>query len=117
YAAIYGSLPQVHSWLLLLDLFNIIFGYGALIALGWWTLPSTERRGLWRMTLLTPAYWLLLSVAAWRALWQLYRCPHHWEKTPHRPSRQTNAGQRRKPGPWPTSFTSSSPIAARSRPT
>lgn len=28
-------------------------------------------------------YWLLISVAAWRALWQLLVCPHRWEKTPH----------------------------------
>lgn len=28
-------------------------------------------------------YWLLISVAAWRALWQLLVCPHRWEKTMH----------------------------------
>jgi hypothetical protein len=32
---------------------------------------------------LTPAYWVLHSVAAWRALWQLVVRPAHWEKTPH----------------------------------
>jgi glycosyltransferase XagB len=30
-----------------------------------------------------PAYWLLLSAAACRALWQLLRDPFRWEKTPH----------------------------------
>ena len=33
--------------------------------------------------LLTPVYWGLLSIAAWRALWQLLRDPYHWEKTEH----------------------------------
>ncbi|WP_424935941.1 MULTISPECIES: glycosyltransferase [Bacteria] len=33
--------------------------------------------------LLAPVYWLLHSLAAYRALWQLYVSPFHWEKTPH----------------------------------
>lgn len=32
-------------------------------------------------------YWLMISVAAWRALFQLISCPHLWEKTPHGISR------------------------------
>jgi len=30
-----------------------------------------------------PAYWLLLSIACYRALIQLVLAPHHWAKTPH----------------------------------
>lgn len=30
-----------------------------------------------------PAYYLLMSIAAWRALWQLVTKPHYWEKTEH----------------------------------
>ena len=33
--------------------------------------------------LLTPLYWLCLSLAAWRALIQLFREPYRWEKTEH----------------------------------
>jgi len=33
--------------------------------------------------LLTPLYWFLLSVAAWRALFQLLYDPQGWEKTEH----------------------------------
>ncbi len=33
--------------------------------------------------LLIPLYWLLLSLAAWRALFQLVRDPYRWEKTEH----------------------------------
>lgn len=34
-----------------------------------------------------PFYWILLSHASWRALYQMFTAPHHWEKTPHFPSR------------------------------
>jgi hypothetical protein len=30
-----------------------------------------------------PLHWLLLSLAAWRALYQLVRNPYYWEKTEH----------------------------------
>jgi glycosyltransferase XagB len=40
--------------------------------------PNLVRAALWM-----PVYWLLISVAAYRALWQLYRDPFLWEKTPH----------------------------------
>lgn len=32
---------------------------------------------------LVPFYWLLMSFAAWKALYQLITKPHHWEKTSH----------------------------------
>jgi hypothetical protein len=28
-------------------------------------------------------YWLFAGYAAYRAVWQLLRCPFKWEKTPH----------------------------------
>jgi hypothetical protein len=33
--------------------------------------------------LLMPLYWLMLSLAAWRAVIQLIRDPYRWEKTEH----------------------------------
>jgi cellulose synthase/poly-beta-1,6-N-acetylglucosamine synthase-like glycosyltransferase len=43
-----------------------------------------ERRGTGAAIVLTyPLYWLLISLATYRALWQLLRDPFHWEKTPH----------------------------------
>lgn len=44
---------------------------------------------------LTPLYWFLLSLAAWRALFQLLYDPQRWEKTEHglaRTSRLLDAG-------------------------
>jgi cellulose synthase/poly-beta-1,6-N-acetylglucosamine synthase-like glycosyltransferase len=44
------------------------------------------RRGykdLWPWALLSPVYWILMSLGAWRGLLQLVRRPHYWEKTQH----------------------------------
>ena len=49
-------------------------------------LIGLRRRGLSRhgwVLLLMPLHWLLLSVAAWRAVYQLFRDPYRWEKTAH----------------------------------
>ena len=61
----------------------LVSGYLTSAALG---LIGLKRRGLlsqgW-VLLLMPLHWLLLSVAAWRALWQLLHDPFRWEKTAH----------------------------------
>ena len=44
------------------------------------------RRGMHGMAwvlVLTPVHWLMLSLAAWRALYQLVAAPYAWEKTEH----------------------------------
>jgi glycosyltransferase XagB len=42
-----------------------------------------ERWHLVHAVILMPLYWLLMSVAAWRAVGQLVTSLHMWEKTPH----------------------------------
>jgi cellulose synthase/poly-beta-1,6-N-acetylglucosamine synthase-like glycosyltransferase len=75
------------------DLAALIFFslFGATLAAGYLTsaalgLIGLARRGLigsaW-VLLLMPLHWLLLSLAAWRALYQLVRDPYRWEKTAH----------------------------------
>lgn len=76
-------LGRLRSALLLFDVVNIACGYLSFLLLGWQTLSREERRGFWKVVLLTPPYWAMLSVAGWRAVWQLWRRPHLWEKTPH----------------------------------
>jgi cellulose synthase/poly-beta-1,6-N-acetylglucosamine synthase-like glycosyltransferase len=44
------------------------------------------KRGFFRLSpwaLLAPFYWTMISVAAWRALFQLHSAPTLWEKTEH----------------------------------
>ena len=62
---------------------TLLAGYASTVVLD---LVGLRRRGLlahgW-VLLLTPLYWFLLSLAAWRALFQLLFAPQLWEKTEH----------------------------------
>lgn len=98
-AIVSGTLPEVGDSIPSMALAtvawtNLAVGYGAAIALA----AIATRRGGWRapaVSLLTlPVYWLLVSIAGYRALWQLTRTPHSWEKTPHR----ARPGRRAAPG-------------------
>ena len=79
---------------------TLLAGYLISAALG---LIGLARRRLlncaWAL-LLMPVYWLLLSLAAWRALFQLMRDPYRWEKTEHGLARTSRlaAGARRNAG-------------------
>jgi cellulose synthase/poly-beta-1,6-N-acetylglucosamine synthase-like glycosyltransferase len=66
-----------------LHLVALGFGFAATCAIG---LTGLARRGRLRdgwVLALTPVYWACLSIACWRALWQYWTKPYHWEKTEH----------------------------------
>jgi len=47
---------------------------------------ACSRRRQWRLlpyALLSPLYWVLMSIGAWKGFLQLFWRPHHWEKTEH----------------------------------
>lgn len=67
---------------------NLMTAYLSFHALCYKTLRLEERQG-YSYLFGIPLYWLLLSVASWRAFFQMFTAPHHWEKTPHFPSRPT----------------------------
>lgn len=67
-----------------LGLFNLVMGYATGIALGALATMRRGARGLVRHVVLMPAYWLLISFAAYRGLWQLAAAPFLWEKTDHK---------------------------------
>lgn len=81
--ASHGVASLLQPVLIGLDFANILLGYTAYFMLGRSTLPRGKRRGLWIVALFTPVYWFMQSIAAWRAVIQLARDPHLWEKTPH----------------------------------
>jgi cellulose synthase/poly-beta-1,6-N-acetylglucosamine synthase-like glycosyltransferase len=71
-----GSLAPLH-------ITTITAGFASTVLIG---LLGLARRGRLRcgwVLALTPVYWACLSIAAWRALWQLWRDPYRWEKTEH----------------------------------
>ncbi|MFP1632857.1 glycosyltransferase [Zhengella sp. ZM62] len=69
-----------------LDLGLMLCAYAVHFALGWKAMSPPERRRLSWWPLGLPLYWLMQSWAAWRALLELVRAPHRWNKTPHRPA-------------------------------
>jgi hypothetical protein len=71
-------------------------GYFGTMALGF---AGLKRRGMLRIgwVLFTiPLYWLFMSAAAWRALWQHVRAPDHGGKTPHGLARSSQPADRRR---------------------
>lgn len=73
----------------------IAAGYASTVTVG---LMGLARRGQLRRSwvlMFTPIYWALLSVAAWRALYQLFKEPYRWEKTEHGLTAQRQAAMPR----------------------
>jgi cellulose synthase/poly-beta-1,6-N-acetylglucosamine synthase-like glycosyltransferase len=75
------------SALLAFDTVSVTLGYASFMVLGGLSLIAGERKDYWKVCLYTPLYWLMLSVAAWCAVYELCTRPHHWNKTPHVRSR------------------------------
>ncbi len=72
------------SWLLLVAVLNLVIGYLSAMFVGAVTVLKRGRVRLMFTALSMPVYWLLISVAAYRALLQLIRAPYLWEKTDHK---------------------------------
>jgi cellulose synthase/poly-beta-1,6-N-acetylglucosamine synthase-like glycosyltransferase len=69
--------------LLYISLFNLLFGNGFFIYVS--ALGAFKRRyfRLIPYAITVPFYWMLMSIAAYKALWQLIHNPFYWEKTHH----------------------------------
>jgi hypothetical protein len=93
------DLPQLFPGpLATVSLASLVLGNGLMIAVNALAVGRRRIYALLPFALLSPFYWLLHSVAAWRALDQLVRNPFHWEKTPHglsaeQPALAMNLGQ------------------------
>jgi len=82
-AATSGFDPVFPQFLLFLSLFNLLAGNGAFIFLH---MLAPIRRGwldLIPYSLTALGYWVMISIAAYKGLWQLLRNPFYWEKTRH----------------------------------
>jgi glycosyltransferase XagB len=78
-----GFDPMFPQILLFLSLLNLLAGNGAFIFL---SMLAPIHRGWLNLipySLTVLGYWVLMSIAAYRALWQLIRNPFYWEKTQH----------------------------------
>ena len=76
-------LPALPDWVHVVSLVNLAAGNGAVV---YFHLLAVFARGTYRLApfaLLAPLYWVLHSIAAYKALWQLVAKPFYWEKTTH----------------------------------
>jgi glycosyltransferase XagB len=92
----FGNLMTAISLLVLLS------GYAAGIIMSSRGLQRIGIRNWGEVLLGIPIYWLLMSVAAWLALWDFCVAPYHWHKTRHGLSRNfAVAGQKLTSYPKP----------------
>ena len=68
---------------LALSLVTLISGNVLIAYLGTLAAFTPGRRELLGWSLTMPVYWLLMSLAVYKAAWQLVAKPFHWEKTNH----------------------------------
>lgn len=64
-------------------LFNLVIGNLFLVYFGVTAALKRRYYDLVPVGVLLPAYWVLHSIAAYKAFWQLLFNPHYWEKTTH----------------------------------
>jgi cellulose synthase/poly-beta-1,6-N-acetylglucosamine synthase-like glycosyltransferase len=79
----------------LLAVFNLAAGFSASLALGFFVLQKRGGRRLIPDLIFIPAYWLMVSAACYRAVYQLVTAPHYWEKTEHGVSTVRRRSRRR----------------------
>lgn len=75
--------PIFPGVLLYIGIFNLLIGNFLGIYL---SMVAVFKRRFYTLTpyaLANPVYWLLGSLASWRAIWQLFTKPFYWEKTAH----------------------------------
>ena len=91
-----ASADLVWTTIVGLNLAVLFMGYTSYVLVAWEATARRRDRHLRAWLIFTPIYWLLISAAAWLALWQLIRNPFGWNKTRHglvrRPRREMQQG-------------------------
>jgi glycosyltransferase XagB len=75
--------PLFPGWVLWVSVACLIVGNAMMIYVSMMGVFKRRRYRLVLWALANPLYWLLHSLAAYKALWQLVVKPHYWEKTEH----------------------------------
>ncbi len=71
------------GWVLWVSVACLILGNAMMIYVSMMGVFKRRRYRLVLWALANPLYWLLHSLASYKALWQLVARPHYWEKTEH----------------------------------
>lgn len=81
----FANVDTLRLVLFCIDTFNILGSYASFLLLGRNVMTQHEKDQLGKRWLMTPIYWMALSVASWRAAIELKTKPFFWNKTPHQP--------------------------------
>ena len=73
----------VDGFLVATSVFNLVGGYTTYGLLAYAVLKTSRYKGCAKLLFTLPIYWVLISIAGWRAFIHLIVKPHEWEKTPH----------------------------------
>lgn len=84
--------PLFPNWLLYVSLFNLLIGNALAIYVNMFAVFKRRLHVLVPFSLLNPVYWLLHSIASFKALAQLFTRPYYWEKTVHGLTRHGTTG-------------------------
>ena len=77
---------------LYLSLFNLLIGNALAIYVNMFAVFKRKLHVLVLFSLFNPFYWVLHSIASFKALGQLFTKPYYWEKTTHGLTRHGAAG-------------------------
>ena len=81
------GIDTLEGILVYLDILNLVGIYFIFIGVGMNSLIAAQKKKIkTRWLFLVPVYWILISIAAWRAISQLPAKAQIWEKTPHEPA-------------------------------
>ncbi len=82
-----GQLPVISELfpgpIYYLALISLVFGNSVMIYMNVIAIREDGRDDLFWPAMIVPLYWLMMSVASLKGMWQLIRNPSYWEKTFH----------------------------------
>ncbi|KNY35483.1 MULTISPECIES: glycosyltransferase family 2 protein [unclassified Agrobacterium] len=93
-AILESGTDMLFSWqgiLFVIDTLNILGSYTIFVLMGRNRMIPYEKKQVGQRWLAIPFYWLMLSLAAWRAVVELKTRPFVWNKTPHMPAVKNSA--------------------------
>ena len=90
-----GSLTDLHASIpnVILNgvfLANLLLGFGVATVSGVLAMKRKRQQNQFWVHASLPLYWLLMSLAGWKALWEFVWDPFHWNKTQHGISKFTH---------------------------
>lgn len=74
------------SWLAIIGLTNLVLGNATYVLVHVFVALHHRQPNQILPALTTPLYWPLMSLATYRAIWQMITSPFSWEKTTHGPT-------------------------------